>query len=73
MSVTRRTEGTVAEFDEHRGLGLVVAADGARYPFHCTRIADGSRAIPVGVAVRFDVVPGPLGRWEAGAIERVGR
>ena len=35
------------------------------YPFHCTKIADGTRDIPVGVAVEFTVAPGPLGRWEA--------
>jgi cold shock CspA family protein len=34
-------------------------------PFHCTSIADGSRTIAVGQHVRFTVVPGRLGRWEA--------
>jgi len=63
--------GTVAEFDEHRGLGVVKGADGTWYPFHCTQIAGGSRTIPVGAAVRFAVRPGGLGRWEAAAIETV--
>lgn len=58
-------DGTVVEFDERRGLGTVVADDGTRYPFHCTAIAGGTRTIPVGVSVRFDVAAGPLGRWEA--------
>jgi cold shock CspA family protein len=49
----------------------VEADDGDVYPFHCTRIADGSRSIPVGVVVTFDVAAGPLGRWEAVTIKRV--
>ena len=60
-------EGTVATFDEDRGLGEI-EADGARFPFHCTAIADGSRTIAVGAAVAFEVRPGGLGRWEAAAI-----
>jgi cold shock CspA family protein len=56
--------GNVVDFDEHRGLGTV-EADGTRYPFHCTAIADGSRTVEVGTTVRFEVRPGPLGRWEA--------
>jgi cold shock CspA family protein len=36
--------------------------------FHCTAIADGSRTIPVGQPVRFRVVAGRLGRWEATGI-----
>jgi cold shock CspA family protein len=57
--------GTVVAFDAHRGLGELEDASGRRYPFHCTRIADGSRDIPVGVKVEFTVAPGPPGRWEA--------
>mgnify|MGYP000504076031 CR=1 FL=1 len=60
--------GTVAEFDDPRGLGTVTADDGTAYPFHCTAIADGSRTIEVGVVVEFDVVPGRMGRWEAAAL-----
>jgi cold shock CspA family protein len=63
-------DGTVVAFDERRGLGTIRGADGVEYPFHCTRIADGTRAIEVGRAVRFEVVPGHLGRWEAAAIEK---
>ena len=44
--------------------------DDRAYPFHCTKIADGTREIPVGAAVEFTVAPGPLGRWEAVAIRR---
>ena len=47
------------------------AADGTDYPFHSTRIADGTRTIAVGTSVEFEVVPGQLGRWEAAAITSV--
>ena len=57
--------GTVVDFDSKRGLGEIEDGDGRRYPFHCTRIAGGSREIPVGAKVEFTVAPGPLGRWEA--------
>jgi cold shock CspA family protein len=60
--------GAVVAFDERRGLGEIEATDGTRYPFHCTRIADGSRTIAVKTAVEFEVVPGNLGHWEAAAI-----
>ena len=63
------TVGTVTSFDDRRGLGEVTTSDGRVYPFHCTRIANGTRSIAVGTAVRFDVVPGALGRWEAAEIE----
>ena len=63
------TRGTVSAFDEARGLGEVTAADTTVYPFHCTVIADGTRTIAVGAEVEFEVVPGPLGRWEAAAIK----
>jgi cold shock CspA family protein len=58
----------VTTFDEARGLGEIVGDDGQRYPFHCTGIADGSRTIDAGTAVRFDVIPGRMGRWEAWSI-----
>jgi cold shock CspA family protein len=63
-------EGTVLAFDSKRGLGEIKGGDGRAYPFHCTKIADGTREIPVGVAVEFTVAPGPLGRWEAVEIRR---
>ena len=64
--------GRVETFDFKRGLGEIRGADDRVYPFHCTRIADGTREIPVGVAVEFSVAPGPLGRWEAVDIRRTG-
>ena len=60
--------GRVVQFDEQRGLGEVESTEGGRYLFHCTRIADGSRTIGLNAAVVFEVVPGPLGRWEAADI-----
>jgi cold shock protein len=60
--------GTVAAFDEHRGIGELRADDGASYSFHCTAIADGTRTIPVDVAVEFEVMTGPLGGYEAGSV-----
>jgi CspA family cold shock protein len=60
--------GEVAAFDEAVGLGTVRGDDGRDYPFHCTQIADGSRSVPAGARVEFDVVPGQLGRWEAAAV-----
>jgi cold shock CspA family protein len=63
--------GVVAEFDEPRGLGVIRGDDGADVPFHCTAIADGSRTVETGRRVRFDVVPGLLGRWEASGIEKL--
>jgi CspA family cold shock protein len=60
--------GHVVEFDDHRGLGVVEGDDGARYPFHCTAIVDGTRTIPPGARVEFDVVAGPIGRYEAASV-----
>ena len=63
--------GTVTEFDDPRGIGVVTSEDGTEYPFHCTAIADGSRFIAVGAAVRFVGRPGRQGRWEATEIASV--
>ena len=63
--------GSVVAFDEHRGIGEVESTAGERYPFHCTAIADGSRTIPVHARVEFVLVPGPVGRFEAGGIRVV--
>jgi cold shock CspA family protein len=63
--------GVVSDFDEHKGYGSVRADDGAEYFFHCTQIADGSRSIPTGVRVTFDVAAGHGGRWEARSVTAV--
>lgn len=59
--------GTVVEFDEQAGLGVVTTGDGRMYPFHCAEIADGTRTIDVGAAVGFDILR-KLGRYEAGRL-----
>ncbi len=64
--------GTVAAFDEQKGLGSVRADDGRELPFHCTSIAGGSRAIDVGARVTFAVVAGHLGEWQAADVTSVG-
>lgn len=60
--------GTVVEFDDPRGIGVVRSVAGVEYPFHCTAIADGSRTVTEGSVVRWSVAAGRLGRWEAVAI-----
>jgi len=63
--------GTVSQFDEAKGYGAVRADDGRDLFFHCTQIADGTRSIPEGVTVEFEIVPGHNGRWEAAAVAQV--
>ena len=63
--------GRVNDFDEHVGLGHVIADDGATYLFHCVEIADGTRTIPVGTAVTFDVMR-KFGRDEARQLRPAG-
>ena len=61
--------GTVEAFEERRGEGSVRDDDGVHlWPFHCTRIADGTRTIDEGARVRFRVEPGPVG-LEAVAVD----
>ena len=60
--------GTVSEFDEAKGYGVISAEDGRELFFHCTQIADGTRTIPLGATVEFEVAPGHNGRWEAAAV-----
>ena len=63
--------GTVTEFDDAVGLGTITANDGTAYAFHCTAIADGTRAIAPDTPVKFRLVPGPLGALEAIAVKPV--
>jgi cold shock CspA family protein len=64
--------GEVVAFDRHRGLGEVADGQGRRFRFHCSQILDGTRDIPVGARVDFEVVPGHLGSWEAVALRPAG-
>ncbi len=68
----RPRTGRVADFDEARGLGTVVADDGTPFPFHSTAIADETRRIAVGTPVVFVAAPGHLGRIEARAVTVLG-
>ncbi len=63
--------GTIADFDEHRGVGTVESSDGRRLLFHCTAIADGSRSIDVGARVVFQVTAGHGGHWEATSVTKL--
>ncbi len=63
--------GTVTEFDEHKGVGVVEGEDGRRLFFHCTAIADGSRSITVEADVVFQVVAGHEGQWEATSLTKL--
>ena len=63
-------QGTVVEFDEPRGLGSI-DTDGVPFPFHCTALLDGTRAVEVGASVAFEVRPAGMGRWEAARVEKV--
>ena len=65
--------GVVTAFDDERGWGTVATAGGEELFLHCTAIADGTRTIAVGTEVRFVVVPGGLGRWEAAEVEPAAR
>lgn len=68
MATRKLHAGTVSAFDDPVGLGEVLDDAGRSYGFHCTAIADGSRTIEVGVAVRFEVHAGHVGRLEAFAV-----
>jgi len=67
-----RLEGMVSDFDPAVGLGTVEAAGGARYRFHCTQVADGSRQVEPGTPVVFVVVAAHGGQWEAAAVAAAG-
>ncbi len=57
--------GRIATFDDHVGRGEIEARGGMRFPFHCTAIVDGTRTVAPNTAVKFRLVPGPLGALEA--------
>jgi hypothetical protein len=67
----------VVEFDPGAGLGAVLtdvdqSGERRRHPFHCTRIAGGSRTIDVGTRVSFRFLAGRHGVWEAAALTPCG-
>ena len=63
--------GEVSSFDGAEGQGCLLADDQRTYWFHCTQIVGGARVIAVGTPVRFDLVAGHRGRWEASALRAV--
>jgi len=63
--------GSVSAFDEARGLGTVADDVGGTWTFHCTAIADGTRAVDVGTRVAFEAVAGHLGKMEATRITKL--
>lgn len=64
--------GVVDAFDEAAGWGTLQTARGDSVFFHCTRIADGSRSIPVGVDVEARCEPIGIGDWEATGVRQLG-
>jgi len=60
----------VTDFDEAKGFGAVRSCSDAFF-FHCTQIADGTRAIVAGTKVTFEVVAGHMGKWEAAQVTPV--
>ena len=63
--------GTVLDFDEDAGMGTIRTEEGRELFFHCTQLVDGSRLVEPGSPVRFDVVAGHLGKWEAARVEKL--
>ena len=62
--------GTVTAFDKVVGLGEITRDDGLVVPFHCIVIADGSRDIPIGADVEFELMC-KLGRYEAAHVTSI--
>ncbi|HZB41574.1 MAG TPA: cold shock domain-containing protein [Ilumatobacter sp.] len=62
--------GTVSQFDDVKGLGVITTADGRAFPFHCIEIADGTRTIEAGQVVTFRPLP-RFGAFQAGAIDKI--
>ena len=69
--MARTGRGRIVELDVRRGLGVVESDEGPHLGFHCTQTVDPSRPLDVGTAVRYEIVPGRLGAWEAAAIEAI--
>lgn len=63
----RVLNGVVSSFDADVGLGEIIDDEGRRWPFHCIEIADGTRQVAVGAAVRFRSAA-RLGRYEAAGV-----
>jgi cold shock CspA family protein len=71
--------GRVAAYDPGRGLGTLTGTDAgggdpsrSTHSFHCTAIADGSRAIDPGTPVAYLIVAGLGGVLEARNVTPIG-
>lgn len=74
--LTRSGLASVSSFGDDGWGTLDVEPDdlgreGGSVAFHSTAIVDGSRTIDVGTRVRYRVVPGRQGRWEATDVEPI--
>lgn len=66
-------EGTVKEFDEARGTGVILAENGEELPVHHSAIEDeGLRALHPGDIVEFSVGRNKFGRRCAVKVRRIG-
>jgi cold shock CspA family protein len=63
-------QGTVREFDDEKGLGVITTVDGRAFAFHCIEIADGTRTIEAGQVVTFRPLS-RFGAFQAGAIDKL--
>lgn len=71
MSTIHEVIGTVADFDEFRGDGVIVNELGESFYFHCVEIADGTRRVPLGARVTGRRMVGHLGADEVGSIRQI--
>jgi len=62
--------GRVTQFDGAKGLGTVTADNGTAYVFHVIEIADGTRTVDVGQAVRFQPLA-KFGHFQACKVRKV--
>lgn len=63
--------GTIASFDEARGVGVFRSVDDVELSFHCVDISDGTRTIAVGAKARARRSVGRRGHDEVTEIETV--
>ena len=68
---SKRRRGSVRSFDDASGLGVLESGDDM-WPFHCTALADGSRAIATQSVVDFVLRAAHHGCWEATDIRSAG-
>ena len=64
-------DAVVAAFDDRRGDGVLRDREGHEFYFHCVHVADGTRRVDVGAAVRARRAVGLRGRDEAVDVEKV--